>query len=123
MLRRCVVRTSCKLCQPDSDHGALDADGNFDHWGVRNEETLQKGKKERQTSQSWGLRATLDGGQKIGTSLEFLMKLALVQLATRGQCIPDGLPEIALSKAPNLDTLSGHQLYSNKLRNEDLDVL
>ena len=58
----------------------------------------------------------------------FLMKLALVQLATRCHCIPAGLPETALSKAPNLDTSSyrtkhsGQQAENRGERNEDLDV-
>ena len=64
---------------------------------------------------------------KIVTLLQFLMKLALVQLATRCHCIPAGLTETALSKAPNLDTSSyrtkhsGQQAENRGERNEDLE--
>ena len=76
------------------------------------------------TCQSWGSISKLENCDIVGV----LMKLALVQLATRCHCIPAGLPETALSKAPNLDTSSyrtkhsGQQAENRGERNEDLDV-
>ena len=86
------------------------------------------GKHNLRTTQACAKAGVRYQSWKIVTLLEFLMKLALVQLASRCHCIPAGLPETALSKAPNLDTSSyrtkhsGQQAENRGERNKDLDV-